>query len=466
MKNKILSLCVFILLVHNAFSQSKPSGKHFILNVDYNRFWKNDTTAFVEISTGLYPSLAAMQTDDSGIHGKADVFIMITRNTDGQIVFNNRYAVVLSYPDSQALARARMVVNNTTYELERNIYRVDVRCMDVNDAAKSDSSSFQIEIGSKPQKESVSDIELCSEIVPSTDLKNSFYKNSYQVIPNPSCTFGASYMPVLFSYVELYNLSAPELYTFTASLMNSSQKSVKSRQRKRNVASRNIVDVFKMSIGSFVSGKYLLEYSVSDSTGKVLASNSRPVFLYNPQVKILDTARIYEGIPEYRTMSIEELRDEFRIMKFLVQPEETQIFSKLKSADACRRYLENLWFNIEQNTAGKQAYTRRMLQERVAVVNERFYTSSKKGWQTDRGRVYIRYGKPDETQRYPNMQDKKSYEIWSYRQLENGVEFVFIDQTGFNDYFLVHSTKRGEILNESWQDLLKRKDPFDTSDER
>ena len=258
MKKKIISLCMFILLVYNAFSQSKPSGKHFILNVDYNRFWKNDTTAFVEISTGLYPSLATLQKDDSGIHGKVDVFIMITRNTDGQIVFNNRYAVALSYPDSQALARARMVVNNTTYELERNIYRVDVRCTDVNDAAKRDSSSFQIEIGSKPQKESVSDIELCSEIVTSTDVENSFYKNSYQVIPNPSCTFGSSYLPTLFFYVELYNLTAPNLYTFTTRLVNSSQTVVKSQHRTRSIPSRNIVDVFKMNVGSFVSGKYLL----------------------------------------------------------------------------------------------------------------------------------------------------------------------------------------------------------------
>jgi hypothetical protein len=77
------------------------------------------------------------------------------------------------------------------------------------------------------------------------------------------------------------------------------------------------------------------------------------------------------------------------------------------------------------------------------------------GWQTDRGRVYLLYAEPDDVQRFPSSDNGKPYEIWNYNQIESGVVFVFIDRNGFGDYQLVHSTKRGELQDESWQKYLQ-----------
>ena len=88
------------------------------------------------------------------------------------------------------------------------------------------------------------------------------------------------------------------------------------------------------------------------------------------------------------------------------------------------------------------------------MANERYRAIGRDGWRTDRGRIYIIYGEPDEIQRFPNSSDNKPYEIWNYNQIEGGVEFIFIDLSGFSEYTLVHSTKRGEIQDPSWQQLL------------
>ena len=74
----------------------------------------------------------------------------------------------------------------------------------------------------------------------------------------------------------------------------------------------------------------------------------------------------------------------------------------------------------------------------------------KEGWQTDRGRVYMIYGEPSEIERFPNETNTKPYEIWHYNEIEGGVVFIFGDITGFNDYQLLHSTKRGEIRDDYW----------------
>jgi len=45
--------------------------------------------------------------------------------------------------------------------------------------------------------------------------------------------------------------------------------------------------------------------------------------------------------------------------------------------------------------------------------------------------------------------------VWYFYQIENGVEFYFVDRTGFNEYILVNSTKRGELRDDQWQRYLQ-----------
>ncbi|MCW8824752.1 MAG: GWxTD domain-containing protein, partial [Ignavibacteriaceae bacterium] len=73
------------------------------------------------------------------------------------------------------------------------------------------------------------------------------------------------------------------------------------------------------------------------------------------------------------------------------------------------------------------------------------------GWKTDRGRVFLVYGEPSEIDRHPNETDTRPYVIWIYESIEGGVLFVFGDLTGFSDYQLLHSTKRGELRDDSWR---------------
>lgn len=71
---------------------------------------------------------------------------------------------------------------------------------------------------------------------------------------------------------------------------------------------------------------------------------------------------------------------------------------------------------------------------RFEFANERFRTAHNPGWKTDRGRVYITYGQPDQIESYPYDADQDATEIWHYRSL--GRRFVFVDVTGFGDYRL------------------------------
>jgi hypothetical protein len=74
----------------------------------------------------------------------------------------------------------------------------------------------------------------------------------------------------------------------------------------------------------------------------------------------------------------------------------------------------------------------------------------REGYRTDRGRVYIVYGPPDDIERHPNESDTKPYEIWTYNSIQGGVEFDFLQKVQGSDYELVNSTVRSELHDDTW----------------
>lgn len=71
---------------------------------------------------------------------------------------------------------------------------------------------------------------------------------------------------------------------------------------------------------------------------------------------------------------------------------------------------------------------------RIAIANIRF-RSSRTGWKSDRGRIYIIYGEPNDTESHPFDLDNRAYEIWYYYSPKR--TFYFEDRWGDGTYELV-----------------------------
>ncbi len=72
---------------------------------------------------------------------------------------------------------------------------------------------------------------------------------------------------------------------------------------------------------------------------------------------------------------------------------------------------------------------------RVRTAAERYAARGEPGWRTDRGKVYIRYGEPDDVEQVPQGFNSPAYEIWRY--VSRNLTFVFADASGFGEYVLV-----------------------------
>lgn len=87
---------------------------------------------------------------------------------------------------------------------------------------------------------------------------------------------------------------------------------------------------------------------------------------------------------------------------------------------------------------------------RISYANTALHTMGREGFKTDRGRVYIMYGPPDDYDRHPNDPDSRPFEIWTYHSIQGGVIFVFVLRQTGGDYELVHSTHRNELHDDNW----------------
>ncbi len=146
---------------------------------------------------------------------------------------------------------------------------------------------------------------------------------------------------------------------------------------------------------------------------------------------------------------------------YIITRDEVKAFKALKTDDERENFIENFWRRRDPNPDTEENEYRDEYYERIAYSNEHF-ASGIPGWKTDRGRIYITFGKPDSVEAHPTggAYDRPSYEgggstttyafeTWFYRHLDNvgeGVEIEFVDPTGSGEYRIARDPNEKDAL--------------------
>ncbi len=146
---------------------------------------------------------------------------------------------------------------------------------------------------------------------------------------------------------------------------------------------------------------------------------------------------------------------------YIITDEERKAFKKLQTDDERERFIEEFWRRRDPDPDTDENEYREEYYERIAYANEHF-ASGIPGWKTDRGRIYIMWGKPDETESHPSggAYNRESYEgggststypfeRWFYRYLAgvgSGIEIEFVDPTGSGEYRIARNPDEKDAL--------------------
>jgi GWxTD domain-containing protein len=189
-----------------------------------------------------------------------------------------------------------------------------------------------------------------------------------------------------------------------------------------------------------------------------------------------------ELTPEERKARLKNFRDEVskpyknwldQDVRYIISPEEEQAFKLLSTDEERDQFIEQFWLRRDPTPDTEENEFREEHYRRIQYANEH-YAAGIPGWRTDRGRIYIVWGAPDEIESHPsggNYQRENSegggststfpFERWRYRYLEgigNEVIIEFVDSCMCNDYHisldpnekdaLLHTPGGGATLNE------------------
>jgi GWxTD domain-containing protein len=221
------------------------------------------------------------------------------------------------------------------------------------------------------------------------------------------------------------------------------------------------VEVGAINVSMLPSGVYDFQFGILGAQDELLQSVSKKFYVYNPEVKgpeRIASENLAAAVltSEFAAMSEKELDSEFEMAQYIAGKEEKKAYESLEDAESKRQFLYEFWWRKDPTPATAINEYRKEYQRRIAYTNDNFRSYTRKGWKTDRGRVYVIYGPPNDIERFPNNPLSYSYEIWRYDQIEGGVIFVFADLQEFGEHMQLHSTKRGEPVNEDWERQIRK----------
>ncbi len=146
---------------------------------------------------------------------------------------------------------------------------------------------------------------------------------------------------------------------------------------------------------------------------------------------------------------------------WIITDEEAQAFKHLANDEERDAFIENFWLRRNPNPDSPDNEFKEQHYQRIAYANEHF-AAGKPGWKTDRGHIYIAFGKPDNIESHPSggqyqrpMEEGGGststfpFETWHYRYLEgigDNIDLEFVDSCMCGDYHMTIDRSEKDAL--------------------
>jgi len=145
---------------------------------------------------------------------------------------------------------------------------------------------------------------------------------------------------------------------------------------------------------------------------------------------------------------------------YIITDQERDAFNRLVNDIEREKFIERFWLRRDPTPGTVENEFKEEHYRRLAYANQRFAIGIP-GWKTDRGRIYIKYGPPDEIDSHPAATYQRPFEQgggttstdpfeqWRYRYLEDigsDVVFEFVDSTNTGEYRLIIDPTDKDVL--------------------
>ena len=146
---------------------------------------------------------------------------------------------------------------------------------------------------------------------------------------------------------------------------------------------------------------------------------------------------------------------------YIITDEERTAFKRMSTDEEREQFIEQFWLRRDPSPDSQENEFKEEHYRRIAYTNER-YASGIPGWKTDRGRIYITFGPPDENESHPSggtyerpfeegggTTSTYPFEKWRYRWIEGiGSDIIieFVDPTMTGEYRMTMDPSEKDAL--------------------
>ncbi len=427
---RILGFCVLLWAV------SLTATEEFAF--DISRFFFSAEISEVEVPFVIPYNMLSYTTENDTTIAPFQV-IIVFENLDSEEVLHDTLDLVSIVPSlKEAKERNLVALEQFKVFFKPGHYRMTINVIDKNTGKKTTESEM-FSVDALPAGLILSDIKLATDIESDTS-EGQFTKNGLRIIPNPSKVYGMN-RTTLYYYIEIYNLKPDyKQYEVLYTILDADSTAVNifdAKQKMKGEKGAVGIDVGAFNLVAFKPGEYSLLIEVHD--GEVAASRIKHFRVYKAKY-------IEEGAVSYFTPEEMEYYDR---IEYIASASE---FSEYKSYDDTGKveFLKRFWARRDSDPGTPENEGLREFINRIRYVEEKFSTPFKSGYDTDRGRIYVKYGAPDSEERHQFESDYKPYEIWEYYSY-GGYKFIFSDKGGDGEFALIYSSTPKESSMPNWK---------------
>ncbi len=455
MKKKLLFALFCVLNVASSFALE--------VQVSHAVFQTNNNVSFTEIYTHyIGKTLTYKPLLNGNKMGAVQVLYLFKQGET--IVKADR--IMVASPQVAANESRENFVDMRRYALPEGEYTLEISFIDEANPKNTFSTNEIVSVHFDSTKVVLSDIESVGKLTPSTEETSLHFKNGFLISP-----YVLDFYPYLVEklqfYVEIYNtekLIADDFMVryYLRQITRGQEVSVMTSNKR--VKSAGVVPIFgSIDLTQVPSGVYDLVVEVRNRKLELITTKSLKISRSNPYM-LQTQAQIGSKTPVddvFSKMSGDSCRWSMSALFPRFTGEEAGIAEavyKKNDTDGMRRYLFAYWARLYP-TRPQAAYREYM--SLVAFADEQFW-GSRKGHQSDRGRIFLKYGKPNRIESRESEVGAPPYEVWTYENLnerQNLAKFIFANESlAGNDYVLLHSTARGEKNDPQWERKLYKND--------
>ncbi len=455
---------LFILL----FSLLAMSGQaqNVRAYLSYNTFYSPKEGPYLETYVSVDGTSVEWKKNENNLfQSQLELTIIFEQDTN---VINYSKVIVKGDEVKDSSAMNIEFMNTQRFVLPNGDYRLKVKIDDLNDTLNAEYIVSYLTIFVPDTSASISSIEAVKRLS-KTITPNISSHSGFDMIPNIYNYFPSKDTIFTF-YAELYHIdksigeNEPYIISYYISNFESNTIIPDFKTFKRRTAKKADAIIGQFDISNLSTGNYVFTIELINRDMQVFTKRDYFFQRDNPNIKLKKND--LEGVDVVNTFAElitgkDTLEDILLAMAPIsTDPEKDFITYIIKQGDelVMQQYIYNYWQKRNPLEPSKP-FIAYMIE--VMRVNRDFGTSIKKGYETDRGVVYLKYGQPNSIMKQYHEPATYPYEIWHYYGIrgQGNVKFVFYNtDLATNDFELLHSNAIGEINNYRWKLVLRKRD--------